>query len=73
MKCKKIVLSYQKQEETLPDTIICIEDVPLVELQKIAKQYNKEVSHEGINDFIEFDFGDITLKFRFTEASKVSG
>jgi hypothetical protein len=73
MKCKKIVLSYEKEEGVFPNTTICVEDIPPAELQKIAKQYNKEVVHEGINDFIEFNFGDITLKFRFTIDHKVPG
>jgi hypothetical protein len=65
MKARKISLEYNKREEVLfAGTMIVIEGVPIAILEQIAKQYSKEIVHEGIAHFIELDFGDVSLKFR---------
>jgi len=66
MRCRKISLEYKKQEDNLfPETLIQVEKVPPSVLQQIAKQYGKKIDEEGVARFIVFDFGDVTLKFRF--------
>lgn len=66
MKCNTIKLEYNKREEVLfAGTIVIVEKVPMYALEAISKQYHVEITHEGIAHFIEMDFGDVCLKFKF--------
>lgn len=64
MKCKNIYLEYCASQDGLPETVIVIDKVPKIVLGQISRTYASEIKKEGITEFIEFEFGDVHLKFR---------